>query len=187
MPAVRMHLPRCISPAGRSLPSCLPSPILVCRHRLPRQGMPCMLCMLCCSLMPAQLSGSHACGPPLVTCIPAHSLLFLSLPLQYCETTVAIKMLTQPNAPSATASLQQRTALANLQKEAGLMAKLRHPNGAHVWLLRILLVAGGRVHAPACCRFCCWLREGRCRVVRHARCCPFPKGQCDGSCHPHLL
>lgn len=51
--------------------------------------------------------------------------------MQYCETTVAIKMLTQPNAPSATASLQQRTALANLQKEAGLMAKLRHPNGAH--------------------------------------------------------
>jgi serine/threonine protein kinase len=47
---------------------------------------------------------------------------------KYCETTVAVKMLTQHNAPSATATLQQRTALANLQKEAGLMAKLRHPN-----------------------------------------------------------
>ncbi|KAL6780840.1 hypothetical protein ACKKBG_A08650 [Auxenochlorella protothecoides x Auxenochlorella symbiontica] len=46
---------------------------------------------------------------------------------KYCETTVALKMLTN-KMPSLSASLQQTFMLDQLQKEASIMARLRHPN-----------------------------------------------------------
>jgi hypothetical protein len=58
----------------------------------------------------------------------------LTHPLQvwlakYCQTTVAVKMLTQVSSPNASSTMQQQMALRNLYREAGLMSRLRHPNG----------------------------------------------------------
>ncbi|KAL4426099.1 hypothetical protein ABPG77_002685 [Micractinium sp. CCAP 211/92] len=47
---------------------------------------------------------------------------------RYCETMVAVKMLTHQNVPSPTSSVQYATTLRNLYREASLMSRLRHPN-----------------------------------------------------------
>ena len=48
---------------------------------------------------------------------------------KYCETLVAVKMLGQGSAKlGPSASLQQAHVLRQLQKEASIMARLRHPN-----------------------------------------------------------
>ena len=47
---------------------------------------------------------------------------------RYCQTTVAVKLLNQTKVPGATDSAAERSVLRQLQKEAGLMSLMRHPN-----------------------------------------------------------